>query len=105
MNWLKPDFRNIQDAEHTTYRGLGMGFGAILAGLILTLAVAPRMLGVGVMAAGGLIVLGEIIWFTLATRHATTTNCTRCGKANPVFPEERHVRCTSCGHVMILRES
>lgn len=97
-------FRNIQEAERAALRGLQIGVGAVLLGFILTLT--SGSVGMTVMILGGLVILGEVILFGLASKRTSIARkCTRCGKANPVFEEEKHFKCINCGYVTILRDA
>jgi DNA-directed RNA polymerase subunit RPC12/RpoP len=105
MSLLKCKFRTVQEAEQVAFRLMLTGLFAVGLGLILVLSPLARPLGVMSLVTGGLVILGDIGWFSLLTKYHTLSKaCPRCGKPNPIFQDERHFKCVSCGHVVILRE-
>ena len=101
---LKPNYRTVQDAEQAAFRSFYVGFIAIGGGLLLGLLMSSTPLGASIMSAGGLVVMGSIIWFILISRNTETRPCPRCGTANSVFGGETHFKCVLCGYVVLLRE-
>lgn len=99
-------FSTVQEAEHAALRWFLVGFLMLVVGIILIIALPADFIGGVALAAGIVIMLGDIGWFMLVSNSQTSDRpCPWCGTLNPVFREEKHFRCQTCGHVVILRES
>jgi hypothetical protein len=100
-----PKIRTRGQAEEIAYKLMKAGAVVAGVGLLLCMTVILAWLGVPLLIAGIVIVLGDIAWMALLMRQPTEeVECRQCHNRNVVFASVDEFHCDDC-HQQIERRT
>ena len=87
--------------EECCYRYLMVGGGMVLVGLALMLTTVLFWLGAPMVAVGGAIIVGNIVWFLrVKKQQGINVTCPHCNKEYNILPGSHSFMCDECQQVV-----